>query len=141
MKDSISGLIRFIDNLFQSEINKDLKDSCITNSQAEVLIRTKLKNDEKIEINQIDLQNELNLSNPTITGILNRLEEKGLIKRMASIKNARYKSIVITDSGREELKKGELVIRKIEAKLVNGLTDKEIETLSNLLEKILNNMR
>lgn len=138
MKISTTRLIKLIDNSYQSEINQRLKNSKITQSQAEILIYIKVKSEQGKEVNQIDLEKSLNLTNPTITGILNRLEEKGFVKRIVSIKDSRFKSVLITEQGKEELSKGKKVIDKLEKKMLNYLTVEEQIELHRLLEKLWN---
>lgn len=141
MKISTTRLIKLIDNLYQAEISKNLKNSKITQSQAEVLIYIKVKNEKDMEVNQIDLERALNLTNPTITGILNRLEEKGFVKRVISKKDSRFKNVLITEEGKEELKRGKKVIDKLEKETLNYLTNEEQQQLNQLLEKLWNQMR
>lgn len=138
MKISTTRLIKLIDNSYQSEINQRLKNSKITQSQAEILIYIKVKSEQGKEVNQIDLEKSLNLTNPTITGILNRLEEKGFVKRIVSIRDSRFKSVLITEQGKEELSKGKKVIDKLEKEMLNYLTVEEQIELHRLLEKLWN---
>lgn len=139
-KCSTIRLIKLINNNLQKEINKRLKNSNITKSQAEILLYIKYRNEQSEELNQVDLQNEFNLTNPTVTGLLNRLEKKQMIKRIPSKKNARFKNIIITNIGKEELQKGEKELDIIEKEILSKFTKKEKETLNIILEKIFESM-
>lgn len=139
-KCSTIRLIKLINNNLQKEINKRLKDCNITKSQAEILLYIKYRNEQSEELNQIDLQNEFNLTNPTITGILNRLEKKQMIKRISSKKNARFKNIIITNIGKEELQDGEKELDIIEKEILSKFTKEEKEILNIILEKIFESM-
>ncbi len=135
--DSTTKLIKLINNSFQSKINNRLKDGNLTNSQAEVLLYTLKQNKKDLEVNQIDIQNNFNLTNPTVTGILNRLEEKRFIKRTVSKKNARFKSIIITEFGIKELEYGKKEIDKLETEFLSNLTEEEKIVLNKLLKKLI----
>ena len=133
-------LIKMIDNLYQVEVNKNLKDRRITQSQAEVLIYIQIKNEQGKEVHQVDLEQALHLSNPTVTGILNRLEEKGFVQRVPSSENSKFKSVIITADGKEELNKGKKVIHRLEEETLSCLEDEEKKEINRLLEKIWNHI-
>ena len=59
---------------FESRCNKNLQQYNLTQSQMDVLVY--LKHHENSTVTQRDLEAGLGLKNPTITGILNRLENK-----------------------------------------------------------------
>lgn len=133
-------LIKMIGNLYQVEVNKNLKDRRITQSQAEVLIYIQIKNEQGKEVHQVDLEQALHLSNPTVTGILNRLEEKGFVRRVPSSENSKFKSVIITEDGKEELNKGKKVIHRLEKETLSCLEDEEQKEINRLLKKIWNHI-
>ena len=95
---------------------------------------------ENYNNNKVDIEKEFNLKNPTVTGIINRLEEKGYIKRVRSDKDKRYNKLELTESGREILNKGKRKAQENEEKLLKILTDDEIKELKRILTKIVNNI-
>ena len=76
-------LIKFLNNSITNEINRNLLKFNLTATQHEVLVYI-LKNENKRDVFQKDVEKHLKLTNPTITGIIKRLEEKGMIVRCAS---------------------------------------------------------
>ena len=67
----------YLKKLFQTmekKLNKDLENIDLTSMQAQVLIYL-YKNKNNI-INQRDIERKFALTNPTVNGILNRLEKK-----------------------------------------------------------------
>ena len=72
----------------------------LTSIQADVLSYI-LINSKKGEINQLDIQAVFKLTNPTVSGIIDRLEEKEFIKRTKSEKDARYRKLVPLPKGEE----------------------------------------
>ena len=63
----------------EKNLNKELEIIDLTSMQAHVLIYL-YKNKNNI-INQRDIEREFELTNPTVNGILNRLENKGFIAK------------------------------------------------------------
>lgn len=129
-------LIKLTNNLFRSRIDYQLKDRIITKTQAEIMLFIREKNKKNIEVNQVDIQDNFHLTNPTVTGILNRLEEKCFIERRKSEKSARCNRIVVTDKGLQELTFGHAVIESLEKEFLSCLTESEQKTLYDLLLKL-----
>ncbi|MDR1901567.1 MAG: MarR family transcriptional regulator, partial [Treponema sp.] len=92
-------------------------------------------------INQRDIENEFNIKNPTVTGILDRLEKNGFINREISRKDSRHKVIRVTKKSKklsaELVEKGE----DIEDRLTQGFSPEEKHQLLALLQRVLQNAR
>lgn len=71
----VGFLFKQINTVYEKDINNQLKGIGITSSQCEVL--DYLFHCDKEEVNQRDIEKALNLKNPTVTGLLQRLDEKG----------------------------------------------------------------
>ena len=118
--------------------NKTLEKMDLTSSQFEILLYLCFKKDE--EINQRDLENNFKLSNPTINGILNRLEYKGFIIREMSSKDARCKNIKVTDEAYNLYKQMKKKKKNMEKDLTEGITKEEKETFINIIKKMYDNV-
>lgn len=136
----IGKILKIVNNYMDKDINNCLSDYNITRSQMGILIYIQVAECKNIEANQVDIEKEFNLKNPTVTGIINRLEEKGYIKRVRSDKDKRYNKLELTESGREILNKGKRKAQENEEKLLKILTDDEIKELKRILTKIVNNI-
>lgn len=110
-------MIKTIDTVFETETNKELSELKLTRSQLVILMYIESQTEKEIEVNQIDIEKQFSLKNPTVTGILNRLEEKSYIKRMPSTKNARCKKIIVTDTAIKILEQGKKMERIWKKKL------------------------
>ena len=77
----LGNLIKHLNKMFEQQINENMISVNVTRSQMEVLVYTYIKNKNGIEVNQVDLEKDLNLKNPTVTGLISRLEKKGYMKR------------------------------------------------------------
>lgn len=131
-------IIKKINTIARNRCNKHLRKFNITDAQLDILFY--LFESQESRINQRDLEKALQLSNPTIVSILDRLEAKGLIHRVISETDRRVRYIEVTEACRdirEDVYKG---MYENEAELVAGLTDTEKKELERLLKKMLSNM-
>lgn len=133
----IGYLIKKIYLHSQCELNQQFSKFDLTASQTFVMIHLFKHHAKGILLNQKDLEVAFHLSNPTITGILKRLEAKGLIERKTGEKDARVKYISLTKKAHlldEELKG---LFAQHEVKIIQDLSKEEAELLQKLLQRIL----
>ena len=100
-----------------------------------------LKKHEEDTLTQRDLEIGLTLKNPTVTGLLNRLEEKGFITREQNLNDKRSKFIKMTDKTERVLEDAYLYIQELDAKMLNGISEEEQEQLFKHIYKILDNLK
>ena len=130
--------LKKINNVLEQNVNKKLEALGITHSQLYILTYL-LENKDK-EIYQKHLEDKFNLSNPTVTGILNRLEEKQLVYRNINTMDARYKIIGITQKSLEMEKEMKKSFNDIRSIMLKDMTKIEIDNLDILLKKIMENL-
>ena len=93
------------------------------------------------DVFQKDIEKCLKLTNPTVTGIVKRLEEKEMIVRCPSNNDGRYKCLHVTEKGKDVICKSfKFGANNIEKQLVKDMTDEEIKILKDLLSRALKNM-
>lgn len=95
---------------------------------------------EKEEVTQRDIEKGLNLRNPTVTGLLKRLDEKGYILSVSSNTDKRCKNIYLTEKAYDIQRRMENQRRKLDKMLTIGMNKKEIEALDKMLNKVLYNI-
>lgn len=135
---SIGFVVKQINNVFEKDLNTLLKRLGITSSQCAVL--DYLFHTNKEEVNQRDVEKNLNLKNPTVTGILKRLDEKGFILCVPNAADKRKKNIYLTEKAYDIQRKMEADRRKLDRELTRGMTKKEVAALRRGLEKLLYNI-
>lgn len=136
-KKHIGMLLKCIDKRVVNAFNKELERFDITLMQNEVL-RYIYFHEEKQDVFQKQIEEFFNSTNPTITGILKRLESKELIKRETSLIDARYKKLTLTKKGKVLSEQTlELGPKKIEHKLTQRLSVEERDELERLLLLVL----
>ena len=123
--------------MFEQQINENMISVNVTRSQMEVLVYTYIKNKNGIEVNQVDLEKDLNLKNPTVTGLISRLENKGYMKREKSSKGPNYKSVLITDEGIRIIEEGKRITDNVEKEMFSVLDKDEKKELTRLLQKVI----
>ena len=131
-------LIKFIYNAISRDFNSMLKEIDLTFAQVDVLRYLILNQNQ--EINQIDIEREFRIQNSTVSGILKRLEGKGLINRTLNQSDGRYKQVVVTDKSRIMKNRIDLKIQEIEERLWDGFSLEEQDQLRIFLERVLKNL-
>ena len=130
-------MIKHLNKMFEQQINENMISVNVTRSQMEVLVYTYIKNKNGIEVNQVDLEKDLNLKNPTVTGLISRLEKKGYMKREKSSKGPNYKSVLITDEGIRIIEEGKRITDNVEKEMFSVLDKDEKKELTRLLQKVI----
>lgn len=137
-RKTIGFLFKQINNVYEKEFNNRLRTLGITSSQCAVL--DYLFTSSKEEVTQRDIEKALNLKNPTVTGLLKRLDEKGFILAVPSNKDRRCKNIYLTEKAYDIQKRMEMDRKKIDKMLTLGMNKKEIEALEKMLGRVLYNI-
>lgn len=129
---------KIIHNSFEKELNNSLAPLELTTAQLDVLTFISMNKDNKIF--QKDIERVLHLKNPTVTGIIKRMISKGLIECLTDLDDHRYKRIYLTEKSKEALKNIEKYIKTIESKLLNGMSEEELNEFDRLLNISLINI-
>jgi DNA-binding MarR family transcriptional regulator len=79
---------------------------------------------------------ETMLSQPSITGIVDKLEEGGLVERVRNLEDRREVLIAITAKGNQAYAKGMDLHRQFVEKALSALEPDEVDTLVSLLKKL-----
>lgn len=137
--DKIGLTFRKIHNLMECKMNRLLEQIDLTSSQTNVLFYL-VHNKDRV-INQRDIEKRFELSNPTVNGILMRLENKGFIRREVSKLDARNKEIKLTEKFYEIEKQMRKSAHQMQKQLIKDINKDELTTFCIVLEKIANNLK
>lgn len=131
-------LLGMLYNTLINQFNKHMDEIGLTGSQSYII--GYLLHNEGREINQKDIEMALKLMNPTVTGLLDRLEKKGFIMRKKSESDKRYKIVELTEKGKllrdKMMEKG----MKSHAVMLRGIPESELADFEGTLQKIMNNV-
>ena len=134
----IGFMIKQVNNVYEKDLNERLRMIGITASQCAVL--DFLFHTSKEEVSQRDVERALNLKNPTVTGLLKRLDEKGYILCVPNANDIRKKNIYLTEEAYDIQRRMENDRRKLDRELTRGMTKREVAALRKNLEKLLYNI-
>jgi DNA-binding MarR family transcriptional regulator len=101
----------------------------VTVAQAGILFLLKQKDGRTMtELSQI-----LGIDNSTMTGLTDRLEKAGLLKRHANPGDRRISHIHITPQGLAEVEGAKAVVRRVNEEIKAGFSPEEIEAFKQVL--------
>ena len=89
---------------------------------------------------QREVVEHLRVKPSTVNGILDRMEEKGIIRRTADKNDQRQKRVSATEKGREMKELVQNAFQDAEAAMARGLRPDEAETLRSLLGRVIENL-
>ena len=87
-----------------------------------------------------DIEAEFQLSHPTVSGILSRLEQKGFLELRTDPDDRRCRRIYILEKGIQCHELMHSTILANERRIVQGFTPEEQEQFSRLLQRAITNM-
>lgn len=97
-----------------------------------------LKDHEGEEISQRDLEKKFRVRGSTISNMVDLMEQKGLIARAPSEKDARRKRLYLTEKAEAVLESVSETIRRFEAQLRDSFAPKDYELFLGFLERFCN---
>lgn len=91
----------------------------------------------RVPIRLTDLAKELEVTKPSATNMVKRLERKGLVLRVSCSEDARSKRVMLTEKARTSLESESEIYTIIAQKLKVHLSEQEFDALNTLLTKAL----
>lgn len=122
----------------EKEIHTKLSGYNLTKSQLDILNYLDQHPDQMTC--QKDLQNYLHVSNATINGLVNRLEQNGYIYRITNSEDKRMVSIHPTEKANQIKDLFLTTIYNLEQKMMAHIAPDKQEELVNLLEQMIQNI-
>ena len=90
---------------------------------------------------QHELAEFLRVKPSTVNGVLDRMEEKGLVRRSVSGSDARRRLITLTEKGAEQQALFQQSFLDVEEAMVRGFTQEERENLCALVDRVIQNLK
>jgi len=128
--------IKTIQKSLSSQVHNHFKDLGLTGPQG-MLLHMLMKNGP-LKISALSKQ--MGLSNSTVSGIVDRLEGKGHVKRNRSEKDRRIVNVSITEVVKEKIDSHKIVVDSVISNALNKATQEEFQTISeglSMLNKLL----
>lgn len=130
----LSILIKKSSLLFDKYSNQLLAQHDLTASQFKIMLA--LYHADKM-VCQGDIEEKFNMTNPTVTGLVQKLEAKGLITRVPKAEDRRVKQLVLTPQALERKEEMLSIEQYLENLMTKRLSAEEKEQLCILLEKLI----
>lgn len=73
------------------------------------------------------------LENPTVTGLIDRLEKSGYVKRSDHPDDRRVYLVYLTQKGNRIAKRGLPIVKKLNEQIKKGYSEEEIESFKKVL--------
>lgn len=116
-----------------SQFIEECSEFDLTPTQFGVLVSLRLTPD----MDQIGVARAIGLDRSTAGSVVERLVNRGLIERIVNSKDRRRRSLKLTTKGQETLKSADPASFQAQTKLVQGLDKREVETLIDLLGRLM----
>ena len=136
MDDSFHYMSMINHMTVQKKLMDQLKDTGLTLGQPKVLDYLK----DHDGASQKEIAAGCLIEAGSLTSILNRMEEKGLIERKMLNGNRRTFHIFMTESGKKNQKLVEEAFKKIEKTALNGISEEEQKLFMEIFCRIYRNL-
>jgi len=134
--DKTDQLMARLHRTLRRNYDRQLKSFGLTPCQFEVLMT--LWSEDGIVLGE--LRRRVSRDGPTITGVVDRMEKKSLVKRIRDPHDRRVVKVHLTPKG-ENMKKDLSRTKKVMMeKITRTLSSKEISSLVSLMEKLMRNV-
>lgn len=134
-KDKVAILIKKTALTIEKLSNQVLAPYELSNAQYKIMMTLYRHADKTVR--QADIEEQFSLTNPTVTGIIQNLEKKGLIQRVQNPNDKRSKLLCLTAKAYEIRDEVEQLGEALESQVTEPLSAQECEQLCALLKKML----
>ena len=134
--DRAGHLMGMLHRALRRKYDRQLKDFGLTPCQFEVLMI--LWEEEGILLSE--LGRRVSRDGPTITGVIDRMENKILVKRKRDNHDRRAVRVVLTSKSKGMKEQLSATKKRVLQKIARNLSSKEIASLESVLAKMMKNM-
>lgn len=124
----------------QQYLDRRLKQYDLTPAQAHTILYLQRETPRR-EVNQRDLEEQLRIRPSTVSGIVERLEQKGYLTRTASATDARRRSLTLTERGRSFEAEFIHEAEAAERRMASLFTEEEYAQLKEMLLRIIQTLQ
>jgi DNA-binding MarR family transcriptional regulator len=134
-EDSVGYLMRRIITLVSQGVERELEPNGLTNAQWVPMLKLYMG----LASTVAELARESDLDAGSMTRLLDRLEAKGLCRRVRSSDDRRVVNIELTEAGRIAAKEIPATLCRIQNAHLEGFSKEEWQVLKGFLRRILDN--
>lgn len=131
--------VKFIANSFRRIADESTHELGLTGTQSFLL--GYLHHNADTPPCQRDIEVRFNIKHPTVTGLLDRMAERGLVVFREDEADRRRKRILLTERGVEAAEHTRQKLEELDDRLAQGFTAEELRTLNELLDRVVENAK
>ena len=135
--EHFAQLLGYCDHRMHTIMDRKLRKYDITPMQCRTLMYLFY---QEGDVNQRMLERFLMVQPSTVNGIVNRLEEKGFVRRENGIQDGRCRILHPTEAGNQFREELMVVMEEVIEIMEKGLTKKQVQTLYDLLLRVSYNV-
>jgi len=136
IEDRFIFLISKVHQKLLTNLQKSFSESGIEVTPIQVMLLFFLQQSNGLSLTQIS--QGLMLENPTVTGLIDRLEKSGYVKRSDHPNDRRVYLVHLTEKGNKVAKKALPIVRKLNEQIKEGYSRDEIEDFKKVLNGAFN---
>ncbi|MBQ3600925.1 MAG: MarR family transcriptional regulator [Lachnospiraceae bacterium] len=140
-REELGHYIYTISNLLKREMDKGITEEGIDNLTGKNMwLIGYLIHCQEENIYQKDVEKHFALRRSTVSEVITLMEQKGLVQRLPSEKDARMKKLVLTEYAKKIYSHLCVQIKKTEDKMKEGFSEKEFDELLKYLKRVQDNI-
>ena len=132
-QNTCCALIKQLNDSLEKYSNNRLRQDGLTIMQISVLVELDETTEKELPLK--DLERRFGVAQPTMLGIVRRMEQKGLTETYFSQEDKRVKLVRLTSAGKEKCRFGYAYMDQAEQLLLKALDDQEKQQFRQLLKK------
>ncbi|WP_439148366.1 MarR family winged helix-turn-helix transcriptional regulator [Vibrio sp.] len=133
LDQNLEKIERFASKIWRTQVNED--PICQLSFNEYDYLKVIQASPEPIRLT--DLAIEMQVTKPSATTMVQRLERKGLVERQASLEDARSKLVILTKKAEIGLQEESKIYQVMAQTLESRLSEQESQLLNQLLNKAL----
>lgn len=138
-QDTCGMLIKKIHDAIGKRVNNELREKDLTLAQARVLME--VGDDGGGAKSLKELERRFHVAQPTIAGLVHRLEVKGLVRGYADPEDNRVKLVKLTFEGEKFLETNKRKVDETEERLLSSLTESEKQAFLRMLHTVYDKIK
>jgi DNA-binding MarR family transcriptional regulator len=131
VEDRFIFLISRVHQKLLANLQKSFSESGIEVTPIQVMLLFFLQQNNGLSLTQIS--QGLMLENPTVTGLIDRLEKSGYVKRSDHPNDRRVYLVHLTEKGNKVAKKALPIVKKLNEQIKEGYSKEEIGNFTKVL--------
>lgn len=124
-----------------AEILKEEDGEASSSIQMRILNFIHRRNSQQVPVYQKDIEQEFDIRRSTATGVLQTMEKRLFIERSSCKEDNRYKTIILTELGRQKVKENIVKLHRLDESLVQGISEEHVTIFFNVMEKLSENSK